>query len=320
MSDRDPSPVALSTAWGARRTSDAAELIEEARRLGFSCLEIGHSLNLTTVMELLEACERGEFTAVSIHNFCPGIQWLPRSKAGPDIYSPSSLDGGERSMAVKKTKQTIDIAERFGAKAVVMHLGRVRMKNLTRTLIELSDAGEKGSPQYERIKGKLLAKMERKSSRHLSELYRSLEELVAYSEPKGIKLGIENRYHVEEIPAFDEVGLILDKFEGANVYYWHDVGHAVCCEELDVMPQESFLRRFSHRMVGIHLHDVIGVSDHKVPLTGNVDFEKLKPYLAKETLKVVEAFVPAPEEDIVRGMEYIRKCFAYEGEEACRTG
>jgi hypothetical protein len=31
-------------------------------------------------------------------------------------------------------------------------------------------------------------------------------------------------------------------------------------------------------------------------------------------------FVPAPEEDIVRGMEYIRKCFTYEGEDACRTG
>jgi sugar phosphate isomerase/epimerase len=312
--------VALSTAWGARRTKNARQLIDEARRLGFASLEIGHSLNLATVMELLEASEREEVSVVSLHNFCPGVQWLPRSKSGPDIYSPSSLDRGERSMAVKKTKGAIDMAERFGAKAVVMHLGRVAMKSLTPALIELYEAGEKGTARYEKIKGKLLDKREKKRFRHLNELYKSLDELLKYSEPKGIKIGIENRYSLEEIPAFDEVGLILDKFEGANIYYWHDVGHAVCCEELDVMPQESFLRTYSDRMVGIHLHDVIGVSDHKVPLRGEFDFTTLRPYVSKETIKVVEAFVPAPDEDVVRGMEYIRKCFTHEGEAARRTG
>jgi len=306
---------ALSTAWGGRRIKGAEALIEEARRLGFDCLELSHSLDVATVMGLLEASEKGEFTAISLHNFCPAIQWLPFSRPGPDIYSPSSLDRGERAMAVKKTKETIDMAERFGAKVVVMHSGRVEMRRLTPALIELYDAGEKGSRTYEKIKGKLLVKREKRRSRHLDVLYRSLSELVAYSEPKGVKIGIENRYLLEDIPFFDEIKLILDKFEGSNVCYWHDVGHAQCCEELDVMPQESFLRMYSDRMVGIHLHDVIGVSDHRVPLAGEFDFTKLKPHLTKETIKVVEAFVPAPEEDVVRGMQYIRECLAYEEEE-----
>jgi sugar phosphate isomerase/epimerase len=309
---------ALSTAWGSRRTNDAKELIEEARRLGFGCLELGHSLSVTTVMGLLEASERGEIRAVSLHNFCPAVQWLPFSRPGPDIYSPSSLDRRERSMAVKKTKDTVDMARRFGAEAVVLHLGRVEMKSLTPALMELYQAGERGSRQYERLKGKLLAKREKKRFRHLDAVYKSLDELVAYSEPREVKLGIENRYSLEDIPFFDEVKLILDKFEGANVYYWHDVGHAQCCEELDVVPQESFLQMYSSRMLGIHLHDVIGLSDHRVPQTGNFDFTKLKPYLTKETIKVVEAFVPAPDEEVVRGMEYIRECLAYEEEQACQ--
>jgi len=306
---------AISTVWGARRTKDPAELIEEAKQLGFDCIELHHSLNLTTVAGILDASQRGEIAVTSLHNFCPAILW----RSGPDAYSPSSLDRRERSMAVKKTKDTIDMAERFGAKAVVMHLGRVEMKDYTSALIALYDAGQKGTPRYERIKGKLLAKREKKRFRHLDVVYKSLNELVNYSEPKGIKIGIENRYFVEEIPALDEIKLILDEFEGSNISYWHDVGHAQCAEELDIVAHESFLQMFSDRMVGIHIHDAIGVRDHRVPLTGEFDFKKLKPYLSKGTIRVVEAFVNAPEEKVLQGMEYIRQCLACE-EEACRRG
>ncbi len=299
---------AISTAWGARRTKEAIEIIEEAKRLGFDYLELHHSLNLGTVMGIIDARQQGEIAVSSLHNFCPSIQWAP----GPDTYSPSSLDPRERSVAVRKTKDTIDMAERLGAKAVVMHLGRVDMKDMTTGLIELYNAGQRGSKLYEKIKGKLLAKREKKRFRHLDGLYESLGELVTYSEPKGIKLGIENRYSLEDIPSFDEIRLILDKFEGSNICYWHDVGHAQCWEELEVLPQETFLEMFSGRMVGIHLHDAVGVSDHRVPLTGEFDFTRLKPYVSKETIKVVEAFVDAPEEEVVRGMEYIRKCLAFE--------
>lgn len=308
---------ALSTAWGAKRTKDSTELIEEARRLGFDCLELHHSLSLPTVMGMMEAAKKGQISVSSVHNYCPAMQWA----SGPDVYSPSSLDRRERSMAVKKTKHSIDLAERVGAKAVVMHLGRVNMKDMTPALIELYNAGQKGTRRYERIKGKLLSKREKKRLRHLNGLYESLDELAAYSESRGIKIGVENRYSLEEIPFFDEIKLIMDRYEGSSICYWHDVGHAQCCEELGVIPHESFLQMFSGRMVGIHLHDVIGVSDHRVPLTGQFDFTRLKPYLTKQTIKVVEAFVPPDEEEqVLRGMEYIRKCLAVEEEQPCRRG
>ncbi len=305
---------ALSTAWGIRRTKEAAELIEEARKLGFDSLELHHSLSLPTIMGVLEAIQKGEISVSSLHNFCPAVQWAP----GPDSYSPSSLDRRERSMAVKKTKDTMDMAEKLGAKAVVMHLGSVEMKNMSSALIELYNAGQKDSHLFEKIKGKLLAKREKKRFPHLDALYKSLDELIAHSEPKGIRIGIENRYYLEDIPFFDEIKLILDKFEGSNVYYWHDVGHAQCCEELDVIPHESFLRMFSGRLAGIHLHDVIGVSDHRVPLTGNFDFTRLKPYLSRDTIKVVEAFVSASDEEVLRGMQYVRALFASDEQQTCQ--
>jgi sugar phosphate isomerase/epimerase len=307
---------ALSTAWGVKRSKDSAELIAEARRLGFRCMELHHSLSLTTVAGFLDAAEKGEVTVSSLHNFCPSIMWA----SGPDAYSPSSLDARERSMAVKKAKDTIDMAARFGAKAVVMHSGRVDMKDMTSALIALYNNGLKDTPRYGRIKGKLLARREKKHQRHLDALYKSLDELVAHSEPKGVKIGIENRYSVEDIPSFEEIKLILDEFAGANIGYWHDVGHAQCSEELDIVAHESYLQAYSSRMLGIHLHDVIGVSDHRVPLTGEFDFRKLKPYLSKDTIKVVEAFVTAPEEQVVEGMSFVRDCLSSDEEEPCPTG
>lgn len=305
---------ALSTAWGAKRSKDPAELIVEARRLGFGCMELHHSLSLTTVAGFLDACEKGEVSVTSLHNFCPSIMWA----SGPDAYSPSSLDPRERSTAVKKTKETIDMASRFGAKAVVMHSGRVDMRDMTSSLIELYNSGLRDTPPYGKIKGKLLARREKKHQRHLDALYRSLSDILAHSEPKGIKIGIENRYSVEDIPSFEEIGLILEEFAGANIGYWHDVGHAQCSEELDIVAHESYLQAYATRMVGMHLHDIIGVSDHRVPLTGDFDFRKLKPYLSPDTIKVVEAFVGAPEEQVIEGMSFVRDCLSSDEEQAGR--
>jgi hypothetical protein len=51
-----------------------------------------------------------------------------------------------------------------------------------------------------------------------------------------------------------------------------------------------------------------------VPLTGDFDFRKLKPYLSADTIKVVEAFVGAPEEQVLEGMSFIRECLSSDDE------
>ena len=55
---------------------------------------------------------------------------------------------------------------------------------------------------------------------------------------------------------------LLDLGYDEVVGYWHDVGHAQTLEHLSLCSHEEWLRRFAGQMVGVHLHDVVGVRDH----------------------------------------------------------
>jgi peptide subunit release factor RF-3 len=41
-------------------------------------------------------------------------------------------------------------------------------------------------------------------------------------------------------------------------------------------------------MLGAHLHDVIGLSDHLAPGVGEIDFTKIAPYLPENSFRTLE--------------------------------
>ena len=41
-------------------------------------------------------------------------------------------------------------------------------------------------------------------------------------------------------------------------------------------------------MLGCHLHDVIGVTDHLAPGLGEIDFKKVAPYLPENSFRSLE--------------------------------
>jgi sugar phosphate isomerase/epimerase len=51
---------------------------------------------------------------------------------------------------------------------------------------------------------------------------------------------------------------------------------------------EEWLSRFAHKMIGIHLHDVLGVSDHYAPGKGDVNWEMVAKNLNPGIVKVCE--------------------------------
>ena len=301
--------LAISTSWNAYQFVDGEKLLFEINKLGFKAIELSFNLTLEMVKQIAVSRSKLDINITSLHNYCPIPDGVSRQLALPDCYSLASLDEAERCLALKFTKRSIDTASSLGAKVVVLHCGRVQVPDYTRQLINLYNQGLKDSLEFTEIRTKMIYQRQLESAKYLTQVFKSLDELNAYAKLKDVLLGVETRFYYREIPDINEIGVILNKFNNSQIYYWHDTGHAQLMENLGLAKHKDFLERYSDRLVGVHLHDILGCQDHLAPLEGNIDFQMLKGYLKKDTLKVIEAHNPATSEELIKSRNYISQLY-----------
>lgn len=299
--------LAISTSWNSDRYTNGAELIKELTSLGFDTFELGFSLTKEMVDDIFVLKRNRNVQIISLHNYCPVPEGVDRKKALPDCFSLSSINEPERKKAVDLTKRSIDTAKRFDAKVLVLHCGRVEIEEKTKILMRLYEEGKKQSVQHKETKDNSIKEREDKKAPFLDSVFKSIGELSSYAKDSGIFLGIENRVYYREIPSFDEIGLILNKFSNRNIFYWHDVGHAQVLENLGFNKHRDYLEKYADKMIGMHIHDVNGTNDHRAPLKGFFDFKNLLAYLRKDTLKVIEAHHPATANELTEAKKYLIK-------------
>ncbi|MDP8219555.1 MAG: sugar phosphate isomerase/epimerase [Candidatus Theseobacter exili] len=298
---------ALSTSWNAWRHTSGKEMVEDILSLGFKKIELNFTVSPEIFDQILSIEEDGSIQVTSLHNYCP----FPSSKkkrVSPDMFSLSSINEEERLWAVKQTLNTFESALRIGAKAVVVHLGYIKMRSFTRELVSLFIRGKRNTEKYEKLLGKFKSVREKKSDQYFSAVCRSLETILNKIEGSGIGFGIETRFYGNEIPSLEEIGVLLERFEGSSAGYWHDVGHARVKDVLGIDSEDEHLDLYCNKMIGMHFHDVAGIRDHKVPGTGNVDFSKLAPFMKDDLIKVIEVHPPSTAEDIIRGLSVLERC------------
>ena len=279
-------------------------MLREIRDLGFEYAELSHGIRISLLPGIFEAVDAGEIKISSVHNFCPLPMGVDRP--APNIYKFSSDDRRERDSAFKHTLKTLDTAVRVGAKLVVLHTGAVDMKDYTDRLIDMVGENQRNTPKYEKLCAEAREKREAKKAPAYKNALESLRRIVDEAKPRALKLGIENREALEEIPFESDYKWFLDELRDPTVVYWHDTGHAQIKENLGFISHRQFLESRQDRLYGFHVHDVeFPGRDHRPPGGGCIDWAALKPLVKPEHLKVLELSPSLSPDDARRGAEFI---------------
>jgi sugar phosphate isomerase/epimerase len=287
--------------WAKGRFSNMAGFVTKAKEFGFTHIEANASISPQMLSELLKA----KVPISSIHSPCPAT--LSSRGIPVSSLSLSSLNESDRMEAVSFTKQTIDLAVSVKARAIVLHMGEVPIDlSLQERLYELHEGGYAQTKEYNQAKEELVYQRNVQALHYLEIAKRSLQDISEYSQQKGIILGLETRLNFNEIPNIDEMAALLKNVPGNLVGYWHDVGHAEVQQQLGFSLHDEWLSRFRDRMVGIHLHDVLGISDHHAPGKGDVNWEMVTKYLPPKIVKVCEIGEWNNEEQIEGVVEFLQ--------------
>ncbi len=299
--------LALSTSWRSSQITDARALLQSFERLPISGIELDYRISQQTFEQLKSLLPKSRLEIVSVHNFFPTPAVQPSARASGDYFLLSSLDQDERDRAVQWTRKTIEHAANLGARAVVLHCGRVEMERELDRLYTFYDSLQIRSKAARDFISRKLAERDRLKRPHLENLLLSLESLCEDAAKYGILLGLENRFHYDELPTLDDFEQIFSRLDGSPMGYWHDTGHARVNECLKILQPDSLLSRYADNLIGVHIHDAIGLEDHLAPGTGEINLQVLRGYLKSDTLKVIELRPRVKESDVVHGIQFVRQ-------------
>ena len=296
--------ASLSTMWAINNFQDLRDFIVGARRLGFGKIELNHQVN----SKMLDGVEFSPHQVTGIHEPCP-------ADISTEVYRErdwliSSNHEDNRQQGVSSIKKSIDLAREIGTRVVIVHSGSVRAGKefeKERHLRSLFRSGEHLSEPYLEAKNRLKDIRDSLVESHIEATTKSLRELLDYAGSSGIALGLENRFHFLDIPSPAEMELFFGLADPDRLGFVFDIGHAEALERLGFYPKAGWLRRFADRILGVHFHDIIGVSDHYAPGLGDVNYDELIPYLPPNAFRTFELRPQNTFKQVKDGLELLAK-------------
>ncbi len=274
--------------------------------MGFKGLEVEYRVSEAAVAGIEEAVRAGEIEVLSVHNYSPLLRGEKASSRGGDKRNLASLDKKEKAEAAALARRSVDLAQRLGAGALVVHAGET---DLDRAYFGgLAEAVEKygaGSDVAKRLRDEVIGDRERRKAPYLEASLSSLKALESYAAPRGITIGIENRYYYHQVPLPEEIGWLIEEIGSPHVGYWHDVGHAHVMEALGFFPHHEWLDALGDRLIGVHLHDSVFIRDHRPPGTGEIDFPAILEKIPSAAIKIVELAPSTEEREIEASRIYL---------------
>jgi sugar phosphate isomerase/epimerase len=275
--------ASISTMWAIHNYPDLNIFFNIAKSLGFQKIELNHQVDNV----MLSRVNFDHYQFSSVHEPCPSD--VSTKELVERDWLISAINPEDRRKGIDVVMKSIDLAHQLGAPVVVLHCGMIPFnQNHENTLRNLFRSGKTNSEEYRQIKTEFERARQAASPPSLQAVHMSLDELLEYADRVNIKLGLENRYHYMDIPSLEEMEELLRLADSTRLGFIYDVGHAQALDRLGFYPHDEWLRRYSGRMIGCHLHDVIGLTDHYAPGVGEIDFKHIAKFLPQGAFRTFE--------------------------------
>ncbi len=298
-------PIGLSTSWNGPGSSPE-HLLDQHQGLGFRRLEAYAHFTPAALRVLAARARERNMHIGSLHGPCP----VPTDQHG--IPAPvgdwlASTNPNERDRAGDAHKATIEAAVEVGARAIVIHLGNSGAISRQPALFEVIARHGRFSDEHRKLRDAAWQEREAGKAAHLEAAIESIRALGEHAVGCGVRLGLECRDGYHEIPSLDEFATVFSATAGLPVGYWHDAGHGAKLHYGGFLEHEDLLRRYAHRLVGMHVHDTQAARDHLAPGMGETDFEMLARYLRPNSIKTLELTRSITPQEIARGLEILEQ-------------
>ena len=308
-SPRPEAPLpALSTMWAMqpRFERDMGAFLARVEELGYAGVEINHSMTAEHAGAILGY---RTLPVLGVHAPAP-LERHPTAGWNRDL-NLAATDEDERALAVMYHTRSIDLAVEAGTRIVVVHLGGVGSRTLAgeRRLRSMYDRRDALAEDWQRTVDETVRERAAIATPYLVQAARSLEALVEAAAGRGVTLGIECRLNYHEIPLPHELAALLAPYPVEAVGYVHDVGHAEVHHRLGLTDRGAWWDLLGPRLVELHLHDVRGLTDHRAPGNGDVDFADLAARIGAANPLAARTFEIDQHEsdvDVARALEVLR--------------
>lgn len=287
----DKGDYSFSTCWNIKRhPSNGRDLIEEIKTLGFQYVELNYNVTTEHLRTIEPMIEKGQIGISSVHNVFPYI-------ADKDYDTDSVMlgfdDEYKRQRSVDLLIQSIEYADRYGAKAVVVHPSEIPFAyNIDEELKKIYHDQGRDSNEYQALWKEMLQKRQQGSAIYTKRIQESLEQVCEYSAKKGlnIAIGIETRSRCYQMPSLMEAKSICESLKGSPVYLWYDIGHAMMMDRMGLYDNLRELQEVKEYIYGVHIHETVELSDHWCPYVHSKDnyFDHFLDVIDHAVVKVYE--------------------------------
>ncbi|MGF9700654.1 sugar phosphate isomerase/epimerase family protein [Paenibacillus sp. MABNR03] len=310
MQQKDKGEYSFSTCWNIKRHQVGEAMIREIAELGFRRVELNYNVTKEMLRSIEPMIERGEIGISSVHNTFPHV-------ADPDYGTDSVLLGFEdetkRQKAIQLLVGSAEYAHRYGAEAVVVHPGEVPIpEEISKELGQLYNDEGRDSSKYRRKWEEFMERRQELSSGYVQQIIHSLDEVCNQAAAKGlnVQFGIETRSRPQQIPTLAEAKTIIEALHGAPVGIWYDTGHAIMMDRLGLYDSVGEMQGLMDEIVGVHIHETLGLSDHWCPYVHSKDmsfYDAYLPMIRRARVKVYELKSACTPEEIHQSHELLMK-------------